>query len=354
MKKWFSLLTACLILLNLCACGSSTSTSASAPAVAAPTAAPAEAPAPAEAVAVPEEETTAPAEEVPADVSTATGGSSGGKASENIEMDQDIVWKWNDPQSMLYGLVVVEFINDSTSPFGQFGFEALAKNTIPEDLMTIVSTDLKDQGFDRLVYVIRHTMEYGKHYSYDGMDIYSNENWDTGSTLVAVLYEKDNTAFIGLFSDKENGITHYFDGQIEPANVDPVTDADFIYSSAETTSSDMLQELRQYGMHIQGLYYDPTQDASKEGVITTARGIHIGDSKTRVITAYGQDYVAHDSITSEEFYRIAPEGTKALLRVGAVTHIHYLTETNNCLTFCFDENDTVSWIIFSDSSVKIS
>jgi hypothetical protein len=133
----------------------------------------------------------------------------------------------------------------------------------------------------------------------------------------------------------------------------PVTDTDFAYSTAEHASGDIIREYFQIGTHILAFYYDPLQDASREGVITTARGIRLGDSKASVIAAYGQNYTTHDGILSEPIYTFAGEETRAIIRAETATHIHYFSDSRCCITFCFDENDRVSWIIYSDQSVII-
>ena len=205
--------------------------------------------------------------------------------------------------------------------------------------------EIFDPTFDSSDFVNNQSM------SYDGENLtmtYSHAGFDyavTGTPVNSIGY------FYEFYISISNNV--FSAERIESTGIDPVTDDDFVYSSSETKSSNMLQEFKRNGMHIQGYYYDPTQDASKVGVITTARGIHIGDSKTSVIKAYGENYITHENITDEELYTSAESWTRALLRVGAVTHIHYLTETNNCITFCFDENENVTWIIFSDNTVTI-
>ena len=59
-----------------------------------------------------------------------------------------------------------------------------------------------------------HTMKNGKHQTYQGWDIYRNDDWGTGSTLTAYVYRRDNTISIGLYSNKEKGITKYFEGEV--------------------------------------------------------------------------------------------------------------------------------------------
>ena len=58
--------------------------------------------------------------------------------------------------------------------------------------------------------------------------------------------------------------------------------------------------------------------------------------------AYGTDYVYHDDITKEPLYSYTSEDIQGMMRVTITSHIHYFTETDNSITFCFNENNEAS------------
>ena len=125
-------------------------------------------------------------------------------------------YKWNEPQTILNGLVVVLFEDDSTNPLGRYGFLITGAAVNVDTLKKIVRGDLSDNGLDTLISIIEHTMEFGDYYRQNGVNLFYNENWETGSKNYAFSYTtKEGQAAIGLYSDKENGITHYYDGIIE-------------------------------------------------------------------------------------------------------------------------------------------
>ena len=134
---------------------------------------------------------------------------------EEPNIPEETIFKWNEPQSILYGMVGVEFQNDPSFTLGQYGFLATASVKDVDTLMTLISGDLSNRGFDNLIPFIQHTMKNGQHTYQDGIHLYFNEDWSTGSNHYAVVYEKDGQVTVALYSDKLEGITHYFKGKIE-------------------------------------------------------------------------------------------------------------------------------------------
>ena len=59
------------------------------------------------------------------------------------------------------------------------------------------------------------------------------------------------------------------------------------------------------------------------------------------------EYFTHDELESGLYY---DDEYNALLRATALTHIHYFTEEGASITFCFDDHNEVSCVIFADSS----
>lgn len=96
-------------------------------------------------------------------------------------------------------------------------------------------------------------------------------------------------------------------------------------------------------------YYDSSNDPSKDGVIETNRGVHLGDSKDTVISKYGEansnTFIMQSNVLYQGLLEYSP--TEAgIMRSQCSTFISYVYEKSGTIELYFDENDQLSWIVF--------
>lgn len=134
--------------------------------------------------------------------------------------------------------------------------------------------------------------------------------------------------------------------------ISPLGDDDFIAEfPAENKTTNILDELKnKYG---EGAFYysfyDASFDDSKEGVIKTNRGIHIGDTKQSVIDAYGESNTNTVLINNSAVYQeilAYDEAIAGIMRTQCITYVSYAYGNTGSIEFYFNENDLVSWVIF--------
>ena len=98
------------------------------------------------------------------------------------------------------------------------------------------------------------------------------------------------------------------------------------------------------------VYYTSGEDASEKGVITTARGIHLGDSKDAVIKAYGNGKEVYFNPEKDQFYSKFDENdeqSRANIKERAKKSVEYETKDGSYkIVFYFDSRDKVSLIFF--------
>ena len=231
------------------------------------------------------------------------------------------------------------------------GLDGLGKYLGPENFA------LETHGFGELKGVINHYMERADK-TEDTIEghpavIYSSYDKDTSSNIgVAVFTDDYGHGVVWYMSDTIEGITHRYDGEItgEVETIKPLDESDFINKESNNPEFiDVFEDFRNYDEEMLQLYFDPQEDESKEAVVTTARGIHIGDTREAVENAYGKDYTFHEDLESCFFYG---DDLDTLLRVTALSHIHYFTDSGYGITFCFDDHNEVTWIIFTDPSYE--
>lgn len=96
-------------------------------------------------------------------------------------------------------------------------------------------------------------------------------------------------------------------------------------------------------------YYDSSNDPSKDGVIETNRGIHLGDSKETVISKYGEansnTFIMQNNVLYKDLLEYSP-AEAGIMRSQCSTFISYAYEKSGAIEFYFDENDLLSWIVF--------
>lgn len=125
-------------------------------------------------------------------------------------------YKWNESQSTFGGLGLIKFDSEGTPDIGKYGFIVAGYTADVKTLMMMASSDQVHPGLDKLINIIQHTMQYGKHRYYDGYDFYTNSDWSTGSNLTAFsTVSKDGAVMVGLYSNKKEGILHYYDGEVK-------------------------------------------------------------------------------------------------------------------------------------------
>ena len=131
--------------------------------------------------------------------------------------------------------------------------------------------------------------------------------------------------------------------QEDDTAAEPLNESDFILTSYNETM-DVIKYFKEDGVMDATVIYDPLIDESKEDVIITARGIHLGDTREDVEKVYGKDYVFHEGIDSL-FSDV--EESRGISFDDIVSHIHYFTDMKAGLTFCFDDNNEVSIIMYT-------
>lgn len=95
------------------------------------------------------------------------------------------------------------------------------------------------------------------------------------------------------------------------------------------------------------VYYSP-EDASEEGVITTARGIHLGDSKDAVFKAYGKEKEIKFNPDNDQYYNQLEEADQSIMKERAAKSVIYQMKGEPYgIVFYFDSDDKVSMIFYT-------
>ena len=278
---------------------------------------------------------------------TTDGSESGDSQTETSasEEEQPPTMQWGDYKVYNDGDLSVGFYQHGKwyifSVMAAGGLDGLGKYLGPDN------TALDMHGFRELKGVINHYMERADK-TEDTIDghpatLYSSYDNDTSSNIgVAIFTDEYGHGVCWYMADTVDGITHRYDGEIqgEIITAEPLSESDFINkASNEEDFIDIFKDFREYDEEMLQLYYDPQVDENKEAVVTTARDIHIGDTREEVEKAYGKDYVAHDGI--EDVFLNGDE-YDVLLKATALSHIHYFTDSGYGITFCFDDHDEPS------------
>ncbi len=142
-------------------------------------------------------------------------------------------------------------------------------------------------------------------------------------------------------------------GEETVAEAEPLSDSDFVVMiNNETEESNELDNLDGFESSAVNLYYyDPGQDDSRAGVLTTSRGISLGDAKEKVIEKYGDGESGAFDESNDFGYSILVENQAddlaAQMSAECVTYVRYYYQADYSITFYFDGNDEVSWMTFS-------
>ena len=96
-------------------------------------------------------------------------------------------------------------------------------------------------------------------------------------------------------------------------------------------------------------YYDPATDKSREGVVKTARGIQLGDTRLEVQMAYGYADDSGSFSKRHNFYKDADSTVSSAMERDCETYLCYSMEDNEDyeIYFYFDENEELSFIFFA-------
>lgn len=115
-------------------------------------------------------------------------------------------YHWN--QTTSFDNFDITFDNTNEDPY-KYGFVIVGRYDNFDDLLNGFKREVGDSRLDKLLYVMRHTMEFGEHLSYGGGDFYMNDNWDTNCKLELLILTQGSTTAAELLATKEEGITHY-------------------------------------------------------------------------------------------------------------------------------------------------
>ena len=149
------------------------------------------------------------------------------------------------------------------------------------------------------------------------------------------------TAVTFIFLRPHNGIVE----------IPPISNSDFNVAGTITAgiSGNMINELDALGPEaLIFVYFEPIEDASKEEVLTTARGIHIGDSKDMVLSAYGVGFEEPLDMYNDSFYLVMDTDLQAMMRAQCASYVSYYDANGYGIHFYFDDDDEVSWVFFSN------
>lgn len=144
-----------------------------------------------------------------------------------------------------------------------------------------------------------------------------------------------------------------------PATVAPLSDDDFIIEGDAGSywgSNDISKVLTNSGDY-RWVFYDPNADESKDGVICTARGIHLGASVDDVIEAYGDAEIKTLAIQNDLIYQqvllAGSEEEKNHYKENCLTSVKYHMDNGSLgIIFYFDKQEEVSTIVFGNWSDK--
>lgn len=96
-------------------------------------------------------------------------------------------------------------------------------------------------------------------------------------------------------------------------------------------------------------YYDSDIDESKKDILSTQRNIYLGDPKDKVIKYYGKG--EDGTVDSQDFLfgLLQDDDSVRALELAeqqCKSFIRYEEETLGRISFYFDDNDEVSWVIY--------
>ena len=145
--------------------------------------------------------------------------------------------------------------------------------------------------------------------------------------------------------------TSAFSGTKTAAAASALCDADFTASGSSVQNADVIGQLkRDYNRDAAVyFYYDPSADASKEGVVKTSRGITLGASGDSVRAAYGNPSGTGScsSPSSTIILEIAYRNDPGNVQKNCSTYdVFYTPDGSKALMFTYDSAGAVSYIFY--------
>ena len=130
-----------------------------------------------------------------------------------------------------------------------------------------------------------------------------------------------------------------------------LTDSDFTASGSSVSSSDVLSSVKSRYTHDAAtyFYYDASQDASKEGVVKTYRGVTLGTSKSDVQAKYGSPAESGtvSDASAQKIIEIAYSAGPSDVKEKCKTYSTYYNSAKTAaICFAFDGAGCVSYIFY--------
>lgn len=123
-----------------------------------------------------------------------------------------------------------------------------------------------------------------------------------------------------------------------------------VYSGNTVTfisTNDVTEVLAESG-DFRWVFYSPGEDASEESVITTARGIHLGETKDAVFKAYGKGKEVRFNPEKDQLYNGVSQDEQSIVKEKATKSVEYkMKDGSYSIVFYFDSDDKVSIILFA-------
>lgn len=95
-------------------------------------------------------------------------------------------------------------------------------------------------------------------------------------------------------------------------------------------------------------YYDPSVDKNREGVVTTDRGVKLGDTELELLLAYGTPNERGEFNGRNNFYRDADSTISSFMEKDCKTYLRYTFDDEDyMICFYLDENEKVSFIFYA-------
>lgn len=138
--------------------------------------------------------------------------------------------------------------------------------------------------------------------------------------------------------------------QLRDYQVAPLSKKDFLVTANEGSKTiDIDSDDRSHDPEWLCYYYDPATDKSREGVVTTARGIQLGDTRLEVEMAYGYTDDSGSFSYRHNFYKDADSTISNAMERDCKTYLCYSMEDNENykIYFYFDDNEELSFIFFA-------
>ena len=132
-------------------------------------------------------------------------------------------------------------------------------------------------------------------------------------------------------------------------SINPIATDDFILEGdciLGEKSNNVITNLARHRSNIFWVYYDAATDPSKPGVITTSRGIQLGDTIYNVLSKYSAGEFGFFS-TNSNFYKEIPSGLRQQVRNECYTYLTY-SQDDYGIHFFFNKNNELTFVVFTN------